>query len=544
MKNATNSSNMTNVLPILVDNYGRYSDLLCAMSMIISVTLKFMSMIGRNNYVSRLWCTQRAKLLLIRDAQRRYYGDIMNFLESPSNERVPCLVKQYHLYLDKDRLIRCRGRLENCANTVDAASPILLPRESHFTKLLIMDIHERCCHFGVSYILSEVRELYWLPKARQTIKNIIRKCVTCRKVQGRPYSAPPHAPLPAERVNEAKPFDTVGIDYSGVIYAKDCVGRLVKVYIALFTCAITRAIHLELVESCTEEDFLSAFCRFTARRSVPSLIISDNAATFEAASKTLSQLYHDDRVRKYFDMHNISWKFITKRAPWKGGFYERLIGLTKNALKKVVGSSLLSVKELQTLLPQIECKINDRPLTYVSGELEDIQQLTPSMLIYGYKLGSLPNTTDTDEVIDPSYNQRDFLINMSDKLSKKVKDLWVRWRTEYLQSLRDIHVNNRKSSETVIDVGEVVLIHDDLSPRIRWRLGVITEIFRSSDGYIRSVKLRTSSGITNRPVTKLYPLEVRANETKSSDGVEAACSRPKRAAGVEALRRIKDAYAS
>ena len=68
---------------------------------------------------------------------------------------------------------------------------------------------------------------------------------------------------------------------------------------------------------------------------------------------------------------------------------------------------------------------------------------------------------------------------------------------------------------TFNDVGEVVMIHDDLSPWIRRRSGVIAEVLRNSDGYVRSVELRTISDRTNRPISKLYPLEVRANATKS-----------------------------
>ena len=63
-----------------------------------------------------------------------------------------------------------------------------------------------------------------------------------------------------------------------------------KVYICLFTCASTRAVHLEVVTDLSEETFLQAFRRFAARRSLPRLVISDNASTYMSASKELSWL--------------------------------------------------------------------------------------------------------------------------------------------------------------------------------------------------------------------------------------------------------------
>ena len=55
----------------------------------------------------------------------------------------------------------------------------------------------------------------------------------------------------------------------------------------------------------------------------------------------------------------------------------------------------------------------------------------------------------------------------------------------------------------------VVLIHDD-GPRIRWRLGVVNGLITGKDGLVRAANVRTSTHVTNRPITRLYPLEVSA----------------------------------
>ena len=203
------------------------------------------------------------------------------------------LVNMLNLYLDENYLIRCRDRLQYSDLSEDTASPILLPSKSHLTKLIIEYIHDKKFHAGVGYVLSELRNEFWIPKGRQTVKSVIRKCFACKKAQGRSYAQQPHAPLPQERVKKALPFQITGLDYSGSLNVKNNFS-FVKVYIALFTCAVSRAVHLEIVENCSEKEFLNAFRRFVARRSLPSMIISDNATTFEAVNRTLRSLFNDE----------------------------------------------------------------------------------------------------------------------------------------------------------------------------------------------------------------------------------------------------------
>ena len=72
-----------------------------------------------------------------------------------------------------------------------------------------------------------------------------------------------------------------GVDYSGALYVRDSMSVLVKVYIALFTCAVTRAIHLGLVGNCSVGKFSCALRWCVSRKAVHDVIISDNAKTLK-----------------------------------------------------------------------------------------------------------------------------------------------------------------------------------------------------------------------------------------------------------------------
>ena len=131
-----------------------------------------------------------------------------------------------------------------------------------------------------------------------------------------------------------------GIDFAGPLYVKrTSTGQQSKEYCCLFTCASTRAIHLELTESLTAASFLQAFRCFTSRRGLPSKLLTDNAKTFKSASVEIKQIVPSAEVQQYLTNTQVEWEFIMEKAPWWGGFWERLVRSVKPCLKKSIGRS-------------------------------------------------------------------------------------------------------------------------------------------------------------------------------------------------------------
>jgi len=143
-----------------------------------------------------------------------------------------------------------------------------------------------------------------------------------------------------------------GLDYAGPLFCIDLPSK--KLYILLFTCAVVRAVHLELTDSLSLSDCMLAIRRFAARRGLPSVFYSDNAKTFVSAARQLQQEYGP------LSPH---WKFIVPRSPWWGGWWECLIRSVKSALRKTIGVKCLSKIELETTIQEIEACVNSRPLT-------------------------------------------------------------------------------------------------------------------------------------------------------------------------------------
>ena len=151
----------------------------------------------------------------------------------------------------------------------------------------------------------------------------------------------------------------------------------------------------------TTNSFLLCLKRFVSRRGIPRIIITDNAKTFKAASKILVKLFKSREISNYLTDRKIRWKFNLAKAPWWGGFYERLIRGIKSCLKKNLSKAKLSFDEIQTVIIQIESVLNSRPLTYLySSELEE--PLTPSHLVIGRRLLSLPEQYFEEDI---NYNE-------------------------------------------------------------------------------------------------------------------------------------------
>jgi len=223
-------------------------------------------------------------------------------------------ISRFNPFLDEG-FIRPGGRF-HCADLLeDVRHPLLLDGKHHFVRSLIWQTHISLHHLGVRIILSELREEFWILPAGQAIKNVLHTCLSCKMAKNH-RGQQIEAPLPADRVKPQKPFEVTGIDFAGPLYIK--VGSNTrKSYIVLFTCAITRSVHLELCTDMTTDKFLLAFQRFVGRRRLPHTVYTDNAQIFHAANKHLAQLWTSlfaAKTHQFLAQHNIIWKFIAPRA--------------------------------------------------------------------------------------------------------------------------------------------------------------------------------------------------------------------------------------
>ena len=169
-------------------------------------------------------------------------------------------------------------------------------------------------HGGVKETLAELRSNFWIVRGRYFVIKLLFKCTVCRRVEGKPYKLPQPPPLPRCRMEEAPAFTYIGLGNVGPLYVKSAKKEDSKAWICLFTCCVTRAVHLEVVPNLTAEAFLRCFGRYAARRSTPLIVLSDNATTFKPASKELEKIMNNPSVIKHFAQEG-SHGLTTLRRP-------------------------------------------------------------------------------------------------------------------------------------------------------------------------------------------------------------------------------------
>ena len=227
------------------------------------------------------------------------------------------LKSQLGLFRDENGLWRCGGRLQNTEIPYSTKHPILLPRRHPFTALVVRNAHLRVCHNGVKETLTEIRSQYWIVKGRSLTKAILHNCTGCRKYEGAPFVGPPPPPLPEFRVKEDPAFTYTGVDFAGPLFVRSGASSS-KVWICVFTCLVTRAVHLDIVCNLSTSTFLRCLKRFSARRGLPRQFLSDNGKTFKAAAKFLNAVFKDETVQEHLTMRGCQWIFNVELAPWWG----------------------------------------------------------------------------------------------------------------------------------------------------------------------------------------------------------------------------------
>ena len=407
---------------------------------------------------------------------------------------------------DEHGILRSNGRLRYAEDLpYDVRHPIILPKSHAVTRLVITDAHQKLGHgTGVEHLLTELRTKFWVVKGRRNVRNIIESCSECRRRFHAKPACQMMAPLPKSRIKQPlKAFERVGIDYAGPFLTKQGRGKQrAKRYLCLFTCLVTRAVHLELAYGLDTDSFINAFTRMTSRRGTPSYVVSDNGTNFVGAERELRELVEaldqDEILQKTCRYHQIDWKFNPPSAPHFGGVFDARIKSAKRALRAILRDADVTDEELQTAMCGAESLLNSRPITYVSSDPNDLIPLTPNHFIVGQLGGQFaPEASELEQVFNPRKRWH--------RIQQLIGDFWRRWRRELLPTL-----NVRKKwfkPHRNFEQGDVVVLAEPKANRREWILGRITQTYPGADGLVRVAKVRVGDAEYLRPIHRLCPLE-------------------------------------
>ena len=396
--------------------------------------------------------------------------------------------------ISEDGILRVGGRLKKTTAAIEK-HPVIIPT-GHVAELLIRELHERNAHAGVNHTLTLLRRKFYLPRGYKTVRDVIRRCVACKRHHGK-TSEQKMADLPKARLEvDLPPFINVDIDYFGPVLVKSrrCT---VKRWGCVFTCLVTRAVHIEVAHEMSADSFLMAFHRFVARRGKPRVVYSDNGTNFVAADKELKneiQAINSNRVDQDMLLEAIEWHFNPPHAPHMGGVWERIIQSVKSTLRVLITDRFLTDEELLSFLAEVEKVLNDRPLTRMGSDPNDATPITPNDIL-------LLRRNDCSSSVSENHGIRKRWATVQELANK----FYERFESEYLPTLqaRAKWTQERPS----LREGDIVLVAETEAKRGQWPLGLVVETLNSHDGRVRSAKVKVGNSIRTRPVDKLVFLE-------------------------------------
>lgn len=341
---------------------------------------------------------------------------------------------------------------------------------------------------------------FWIIGGSSAVASHIYKCVTCRKYR-RNTQDPKMADLPEDRMETTPPFTYCGLDCFGPFYVHEGRKELKK-YGLILTCMCSRAIHIEMLDDLTTDAFINALRAFIAIRGNVRQLRCDQGTNFVGAKKEFLNAMKglDQEEMKKF---GCEFRMNTPSSSHMGGVWERQIRTIRNILTTILDQSgkRLDSASLRTFLYEVMSIINSRPLTTDHLNDPNIEPLTPNHLLMMKSSIILPppgEFVSQDLYLRKRWRQVQFLAN----------EFWRRWRKEFLLSLQQRQIWQRNRRDT--KVNDIVILCENSAPRSQWKLARVAEVYPSSDGRVRKVKLQLSdSSVDNqgKRTTKLTYLD-------------------------------------
>ncbi|XP_028404109.1 uncharacterized protein LOC114526789 [Dendronephthya gigantea] len=426
----------------------------------------------KHDATNKITLEEQAEKVIIRATQGEPFAKEIRLLNEESSQQVSRVsdtrrkellrnsdIRQLSPFLDQEDILRVGGRLHHSDLSFAERHPILLPKNHNVTKLIIRHYHQRVHHQGRVITQGEIRRAgYWIIGGHNQISKVLRSCVTCNRLRGKCLTQR-MADLPADQAETGALFSNVGVDVFGswIIQTQKLRGKPseVKCWGVLFTCLVSRAVHLEVLHSMDASSFICALRRFIAIRGPVALIWYDCGTNFVGAKLDLAKALNEMNKReiaRYLRDQECKWEFNLPHPSHFGGVWERQIG----TIRRVLDAMLLGI------------------------DTEEPIPLTPSTLL---TLKRQPVLAPPGKfVAEDVYARKRWR-----RVQYLAEQIWVRWKLEYLQNLQ----RKKKWIDEQRDLvdGDVVLMKDNNELRNAWPMGIVREAIKSADGKVRKAKV-------------------------------------------------------
>ena len=427
-------------------------------------------------------------------------------------------------YNFKVKLTIVGGRIKNFPVGFAAFDRLPIIPYGILAKLIVLFHHDKH-HRDADTTVSFVRNDFWVIKARKIASAIDARCRICKEKR-QIYAGQIMGDLPDFRSQMSPPFSVCLVDLFGPLEIRDdCVKKGPRVYKKVwgivFSCASTRAVHLDVSIDYSTESILHCVRRLMALRGDVRLIISDAGSQLIGASKELSQWrqgWDIEQLVRFGAEKGLEWRTIMPSSQHQNGASEILVKLVKGIIKsllRVLGETKLSLNEMNTVMLEVSNLVNQRPIGIKPNARSASDFLCPNSLLLGRCSDRIcsgpfePNQVMTD--CPKSARSRFHLVQA---ISSQFWQVWLKLYYPTLVVRQKWHSERRN-----LQVGDLCLLKDSNLYRGEWRLCEVAEVYPDRSKKVRNVGVRlkprqsgtvdyvlTSSIVVKRHVSNLIVL--------------------------------------
>ena len=458
--------------------------------------------------------------LLIKDAQMQKFSDIISTLKRGESLTESHTFEPLAPVLDKNGLLRVGGRLDRLKEPFDRKHPYLIPQNHPISQSIMFFFHSKGGHQGRHITHGIIRENgFHLENGRRLIRQMLRDCFICKRLRAK-LQTQFMSDLPEDRLtllSTTAAFTNSGMDLCGPFKlqrgkATRANSGTQKIWLLLFTCLNSRACHVLILQSLETAALKLALIKFLSLRGACRRLRSDQGTNFIGAAAENEKVDLDlNSLKNDMKKRQVEWIFNPPQSSHFGGVWERKIGAFKRVLEGtlvLLGPRLLTYDEFEAYAFEACSIVNSTPLWEVSEDPNDMQPLTPAMLL---------TLKDNPHPPPPEQFSKEDLLAYGKARWRRVQYLseqfWVRWRRGYLDSLQERSKWTKKRAN--LKENDIVLLRDKNAKRNCWPMARISRVKYSKDGFVRScdvqVKKKTSKGTEktytyNRPISELVLL--------------------------------------
>ena len=405
--------------------------------------------------------------------------------------------------------------------------PMVSPK-THLGKAILLGEHRRNHMRSDRYILSKIRGDVFIPRGTVYLNVIAEKCLVCRRLMAAKMEQI-MGRAPFERFRNLAPFESTQMDLAGPVYVFPNTGARkhtkVKAYILVTVCVSTHCVWLTLLEKLSADSLLGGIQRIAARFGPIQRIYSDkgtnlvgvkNKAMDETDPPDLFEenedlgILEDEQKKLRLLLQRGECELITHsaKAPWFSGQAEVTVREMKKQIKVLSANGILmSHLEFETLLSQISCYLNNRPLILLPKVGEAI---TPNDLLHGMVKRKGPFLEANIQTSN--------LFERQQKISQNLTNWWEKFIAAWQD--RMVELSKWRFPKPNPTPGDVVLILDRKIGG-SYQVGEIAQVHLNDDGlaHVCTVRYSHKGNVKTfeRPVRGLSI--VMTNEERNKGGI-------------------------